>query len=236
MKKIKIKMADVISNKVMPHFGVGRYVADYVYKNKISLSDSFFLTFKVLWMEAEKMAETDGFASAKVKIYVAEKENALACLKMERRFFRKQMLKLRLKRLEMEKISFVEFLSFYITENRPAAKTTKQMIREIVEQQLENLKKEKKTFSIDEIMSLINLKEIEDKKSSDGFKYLERLVMIAKEKGYSKEEILDAWKCTEPDKETNPQHLNGVLKLLLSGKDYIISKTAEHYYRSLVEK
>ena len=60
--------------------------------------------------------------------------------------------------------------------------------------------------------------------------------MIAKEKGYSKEEILDAWKCTEPDKETNPQHLNGVLKLLLSGKDYIISKTAEHYYRSLVEK
>ena len=238
MKKIKfkIKMAEVIKNKTMPHFGIGRYVAEYVYKHKIRLNDSFFLILKLLWMEAEKLPDNDDVVSTKIKIYQAEKENILSCLKLERRFLRKTILRIRLKMVEKEKISFVELLAFYIKKDRTAAQKTKNMIRDIVEKQLDKLIKEKRAFSINEIWALAKIKEREERNSSDSFKYLQKMVDMAKRKGYTDEELLDAWGKLMHKKVKISQNLDGILELLLSGKNPPDKKVAEKYYRGLLEE
>lgn len=234
MQNMKIPMADVWEKSQEPNFGVDVYVARYLYEHNLEFNEPVSLYLSLLWKKAEKLAENSP-AKDKIELKKILMEKYVACLKLEEGAVMRKIIQWRLDELKKEYISFLDFLAYYIRKNKEAAGQTKLMLEKLVNQKLSNRMLKDKKFTSDFILDLAVIKAKEDVAGTAYFDYMKTLVEGASDRGYTKQDMLEAWQSAE-NKMFSEGMLDNILYVLFKKDDEQYIAKAKQKYLSLVNK
>lgn len=234
MQNMKIPMADVWENSQEPNFGIDKIVARYLYENNLEFNESVSLYMSLLWQKAEKLAENSP-AKDKIELKKILMEKYVACLKLEESVVMRKIIQWRLDNLKREHVSFLEFVAYYIRKNKDAAKDTKTMLEQLVAQKLDSKRLKDKKFAPDFILDLAIIKAKDSINGAEYFEYLKVLVDEASCKGYTKQEMLDAWQRAE-NKIFSESMLDNIIYVLFKKDNEQYIEKAKKKFESLVKK